>query len=597
MTAIRVLPPFAAVEEFRPRARVRRQSLMKTAEAAGVRVWAYEDAVGLEYADGNDDFWISEQQMATAPDHPESWVEELFEEYRAIDAKRSRVLCAIRHVLVAAGARADQDRTGFWSVECGAVSSVFEVGSTLTDRILREGEEDALRHAIGDLWLWPNDRVRELLQRGPEGADWPDVAVRMGDRLEQTSLDKISWSTLHYLLRSGVEPRNERGREWPEDDVPDSPEMAFRAGPQLPELSDALASGVDVLAASTLEQYRKRAEEDALGYRMEWPWLVPEDTWPTLDWHLEMAERIVAKDSIVDERFEYSVIEARTTLVKHGRHEHRRLLLRDLDRWWSLGAHDLQDWPHLVALFPRHPAGTEVRDSNGDVPPPEALESELPPRRYFRETLLVCLREIAEAASEQDRIIALDDLHGVFVRIGATWVRRLLKGHEADLAEIRQATIELFNQPGAELALWFDDALAGAGCLGWTDVAAAARRHPDLSGMFFLGLATLERADLDAELEQARQAVEAGPPAPAGGRFESFVFNGRPLLVLSHLSPDLRVASLAASALLLCVNRRCMFDDQLAAAIAWQRCRGVSKGPSGSANWSPRGSRSWPASG
>ena len=90
---------------------------------------------GVEFADGNDAFWLLTDPVVTTTD-PADNPAAVVAEYDRLDGLRDGAVWTVRHHLAFEKARVERPRDGQWDYDTGAVSGGLDVGPLLT-RICR----------------------------------------------------------------------------------------------------------------------------------------------------------------------------------------------------------------------------------------------------------------------------------------------------------------------------------------------------------------------------------------------------------------------------------------------------------------------------
>ena len=149
---------------------------------------------GWEFADGEDALWVlpGDPLSDVAPDDDAAAV------YADLDARRTRVLRALRHHLAKSKVTVDRSGSGTWGLAREILSSSVEVGRPVTDA-LRRGDDDltVLRALIaGGIARKASElRLRRCLADESEPADrpyvepkWPDLPHAPADVLAMSGL-------------------------------------------------------------------------------------------------------------------------------------------------------------------------------------------------------------------------------------------------------------------------------------------------------------------------------------------------------------------------------------------------------------------------
>ncbi len=180
--------------------------------------------IGIEFRDGNDVWWL-------LPDDPLSSVPvpslgdadpgAILEEYRRLDALRSRAIHAIRHHLVDRGVRTEPIRSGCWPIQNGAVSSQLSVGASLTARFA--GSDDVVAAVRGvfatSIVRSPSPRriERYLAREGDPPGDLPWLDDPPAIASGQTPMAVLAVMGLCKVIRLCGETADEGRLPRPED--------------------------------------------------------------------------------------------------------------------------------------------------------------------------------------------------------------------------------------------------------------------------------------------------------------------------------------------------------------------------------------------
>ena len=126
-------------------------ALRAHAERLGREVYDHGPlGLGVEFADGNDAFWLLDDPVVTTAD-PNGDADELVALYDRLDRLRGEVIRVLRHHLAARDTLVRRSRTGLWHYSKG-VSSSLDVGRRLT-RMAEEAGDDADVRGVLDAWM------------------------------------------------------------------------------------------------------------------------------------------------------------------------------------------------------------------------------------------------------------------------------------------------------------------------------------------------------------------------------------------------------------------------------------------------------------
>lgn len=569
-------------------------------EAVSFRDWG--DALSVHFSDGCDDFYYT----ASAPESPAEFVGK----FQMIDASRTRLLNALRHAAYKRSLFLDLDKSGSWTVGSrdGASWSV-DVGAKLTKVIDEQGEIEAFRYMLKELYSWEAGAgclgsivqggvmisqkkfIRGIFRAvaGCIGSIAGGLAKNLMSPVSAQSPDK---QIISYINSHSKTPKHEytweefeereanrecielfpdktgEGKGNDTDDFQDLFNQFKKEGPHLLEPDELQKSKIDQASSSRIEAFLETLNEGISYEKILLPWFnAPDDVWMKSDLLIKKLENRAAEARKRDDFWDEIGSLEKLLILKCDKYRERTRQL--MDEWWEGGGHDMQDYPGLLNAFPNHPATAEMLEP-GDMDPETSMQA----RRGFEVDIS---REWEELKNfyKKDRLVKLDDILEIVNKLSAEMIKKLMTDeqinyiHRFCMEAAKEATVE-------DMQFSHEHILHLTWKMGWTDIAKTMRQRDDYTALLF-GF-SISASEMGSWTEKAlckvseTAGLEMPPQKSVPEIFDTYYF-AKSILIWSLFMPDEFTQRLIATALEVLRKGKGCNDDYLACAIAWRRCR------------------------
>ena len=378
-------------------------------ETISLRDWG--DALSVHFSDGCDDLYYT----ASSPESPAEFVGK----FQIINTSRTRLLNALRHAAYKRSLFLDLDKSGSWAVGSkDGASWAVEVGATLTKLIDEQGEIEAFRAKLKELYSWETGAgcLGSIVQGGvmiyqkkflrgiikAVGGCMASIAGGLAKSLTSpVSSQSPAKQIISYINSHAKAPKHEytweefeereadreyielfpdkegENREGETDDFQELFNQFKKEGPSLLEPDEDQKNQIDLVSTSRIEAFLKTLDRGISYDKIVLPWFnAPDDVWIKSDFLIKKLEKRAAEARKQDDFWtEISCLE-QLLVLKCDKHRKRTSQL--LDEWWEGGGHDMQDYPELLNAFPDHPAAAEMLEP-GDMNPETSMDA----RRRF----------------------------------------------------------------------------------------------------------------------------------------------------------------------------------------------------------------------
>ena len=579
-----------------------KNELAELLKAEGILFQDWGDALAVHFSDGCDDLYYIE----STTDCPAEFVEK----FQTLDLSRIRVLNALRHAAYRRSLFLDFDKSGSWSVGSrnGASWSV-EVGSELTKTIDSQGEAEAFRMSLKELYSWEGSAgclgsivqggvmvyqkkfIRGILKMicGCIYSIAGSLAKNILSPVSLQSTDKqinsyinshsrpprheYSWEEFEELEeeRECVElfPDKENEGEEENDDFQDFFNKFQHEGPELIRPDEAQKSKIDQSSASRIKTFLDTLDKERISYdKIFLPWFnAPDDVWLKSDFLIEKLEAQALKARENDDFWNEIACLEQLLVLKCDKYRERTRQL--IDEWWEGGGHDMQDYVELLNAFPDHPATAEMLEPY-DMSPETSMDA----RRRI-ETDIEHEWEELKNFYKQDRVVKLDDILEIMNKLSVDMIEKLMT--EEQIHYVRRFCMEAAKSAKVEdMQFSHEHILHVSWKMGWEEIAKTMRQRDDYTALLFgfsMSASQIESlAGKTAEKVAEGLGVEMPPQENTPEVFDTYYF-AKSLLIWSLFMPDEYTQRLIATALDVLNKGKGSADDYLACAIAWQRCR------------------------
>ncbi len=568
-------------------------------EDISFRNWG--DALAVHFSDSCDDFYYTSLTL----EKPVEFVRR----FQTLDISRTRLLNALRHAAYKRTLFINPDESGSWLVGSkDGASWSLEVGFELTKLISRQGEAEAFRVKLKELYSWEAGAgcMGAIVQGGvmvyqkkiirgiikAVGGCISSIAEGLAKSvMSPVSSQSSDEQVISYINSHSKAPKHEytweefeeleEQREYVElvseqetddeengGDFQDLFNKFKKEGPVLLELDELRKNQIDQISTSRLEVFLERLNKEIPYDKISLPWFnAPDDVWMKSDFLIEKleAQAVQAREK-KDFWMEIGSLE-KLLILKCDKYRERTCEL--LDEWWENGGHDMQDYVELLNAFPNHPAVAEMLEP-GDMNPETSMEA----RRRFEIDIKHEWEELKNFY-KKDRLVKLDDILEIVNKLSGNMIKKLMT--EEQIHYIRRFCMEAVKDATVEdMQFSHEHILHVAWKMGWDDIAKTMRQRDDYTTLLFgfsVSASDMESwAKTTAGKVSETVGVEMPPPKGAPEIFDTYYF-ANSLLVWSLFMPDEFTQRLIATALEVLRKNKGSNDDYLACAIAWKRCR------------------------